>query len=206
MSGKKKGGTPKLVIKKKGSPQYPPDPAAPGQKKIQQWSQVDARTIKPSKPTRMKLGIRIKQAQQAETFEIRYGPRPGDIIPLTPQPPNDPIAQDLTTTLGAAAEEKWVTYLADYGPKHGTKFDTTRVLKPFGVHPNGFQAVTVALCHESQTFANGVYIFGTSLLPGENNAGWQMALGPSQKPAGGATPTPPASRAKLSAKGKKRKK
>ena len=118
-----------------------------------------------------------------------------------PQPANDPIAQDLAATLGLAADEKWATFLADYDPAFGTKFNSTLRVSPFSVHDNGFQVVTVAFTHANRTFANDNYLFGLSILPGKNNAALQLPLSGSgqsaKKPA-----KKPAKKAKTSKKAK----
>ena len=108
---------------------------------------------------------------------MRFKPGPDGLLPLHVQPADDPIAQDLTTTLGRAPDERWATFLADYDPLFGAKFKTTLRLSPFAVHDNGFQVVTVAFTHANHTFARDNYVFGISLLPGKNNAGVQLNLG-----------------------------
>jgi len=177
MSGNKKGGQHKLVITKK-SLQYPVDPGNPGSVKIQKESDVDAQTPLPQLAIQLKLGLRIKQTQTVELFEVRFKPGSTGLLPLHVQPPDDPIAQDLTTTLGRAPDERWATFLADYDPAFGAKFQTTLRLSPFAVHDNGFQVVTVAFTHANHSFARDNYVFGISLLPGKNNAGVQLNLGP----------------------------
>src|SRR5690349_19655278 len=128
MSGDRPGGQPKLTIKKK-SLNYPADPANPGTHKIEKVSDVDADTPPPAAPLQLKLGMRIKQNQTVELFEVGFG-QSGQ-LPLHPQPAGDPIAQDLEATLGRATDERWATYLADYDPAFGTKFKTKLRLSPF---------------------------------------------------------------------------
>ena len=99
-------------------------------------------------------------------------------MPLSAQPANDSIAQDLEIALGRAADERWATYLASYQPSFGTKFTSKLRLSPFDVHDNGFQVVTVAFTHANRQFATDNYIFGLSILPGKNNAGIQLGLNP----------------------------
>lgn len=207
MSGNRPGGQNKLVITKK-SLQYPVDPGNPGSVKIQKESAVDAQTPKPVAPLQLKLGLRIKQAQTIEQFEVRFKPGPNGVLPLHVQPADDPIAQDLTAALGRGPDERWATYLADYDPAFGTTFTTKLRLSPFAVHPNGFQIVTVAFTHANHQFATDNYVFGLSLLPGQNNAGTQLNLGGG---GGGATsakkPKPAAKvKAKASRKPSKAKK
>jgi len=166
MTGNIRGGQAKLIIKKK-TINFPPQ-------KIEKESELDAQTPKPDHAIQLKLGLRIKQAQQIEALELR--PAGGGLMAVHPQPANDPIAQDLAATLGLAADEKWATFLADYDPAFGTKFDSTLRVSPFSVHDNGFQVVTVAFTHANRTFANDNYLFGLSILPGKNNAALQLPL------------------------------
>lgn len=177
MSGNRRGGQHKLVITKK-SLQYPVDPGNPGNVKIEKESDVAAETPLPSQALQLKLGLRVKLAQTVELFEVRFKPGPDGLLPLHAQPIDDPIAQDLTATLGRAPDERWATFLADYDPAFGAKFKTTLRLSPFAVHDNGFQVITVAFTHANRTFARDNYVFGISLLPGKNNAGVQLNLGP----------------------------
>lgn len=187
MSGNRPGGQNKLVITKKDL-QYPVDPANPGGVKIQKESAVDAQTPKPTAALQLKLGLRVKQAQTIEEFEVRFGPGPAGVLPLHVQPADGPIAQDLAAALGRGPDERWATYLADYDPAYGTKFTTKLRLSPFAVHPNGFQIVTVAFTHANHQFATDNYVFGLSLLPGKNNAGTQLNLGSGGGSGGGTTP------------------
>ena len=173
MTGNIRGGQAKLIIKKK-TVNFPPQ-------KIEKESEVDAQTPKPDHAIQLKLGLRIKHAQQIEALELR--PAGGGLMAVHPQPPNDPIAQDLAATLGLAADEKWATFLADYDPAFGTKFNSTLRVSPFSVHDNGFQVVTVAFTHANRTFANDNYLFGLSILPGKNNAALQLMLGGSEQSA-----------------------
>ena len=177
MSGNRPGGQHKLVITKKNL-QYPADPGNPANVKIEKESDVDARTPLPAQALPLKLGLRIKQNQTIELFEVRFGPGPNGLLPLHVQPADDPIAQDLTATLGKGPDERWATFLADYDPRFGATFRTKLRLSPFAAHPNGFQVVTVAFTHANHTFATDNYVFGISLLPGKNNAGTQLNLGP----------------------------
>jgi hypothetical protein len=200
MSGNIRGGQAKLIIQKK-SVHFPPQ-------KIEKESEVDAQTPPPDHALQLKLGLRIKQAQQVELFEVRQAGS-GSLMPLHVQPPNDPIAQDLEIALGRAADERWMTYLADYQPSFGTKFTSKLRLSPFDVHDNGFQVVTVAFTHANRQFATDNYVFGLSILPGRNNAGIQFGLGggsaPSSKKPKAAKKSKPAKKPKK-AKGPKRRK
>jgi hypothetical protein len=206
MSGNRKGGQHKLVITKK-SLQYPVDPGIPGNVKIEKESDVAAETPLPLQPIQLKLGLRIKQAQTVELFEVRFKPGPDGMLPLHVQPADDPIAQDLTATLGRGPDERWATFLADYDPQFGARFKTKLRLSPFAAHDNGFQLVTVAFTHANHTFARDNYVFGISLLPGKNNAGVQLNLGGG---GGAATPKktpakrPPAARASRARKSAKK--
>jgi len=200
MTGNIRGGQAKLIIKKK-TVNFPPQ-------KIEKESELDAQTPKPDHAMQLKLGLRIKQVQQVEALELR--PTSGGLMAVHPQPANDPIAQDLAATLGLAADEKWATFLADYDPAFGTKFNSTLRVSPFSVHDNGFQVVTVAFTHANRTFANDNYLFGLSILPGKNNAALQLLLSgseqsakkPAKKPAKKAQP---AKKAKAARKPKKAK-
>jgi hypothetical protein len=187
MTGNIRGGQAKLIIKKK-TINFPPQ-------KIEKESELDAQTPKPDHAIQLKLGLRIKQAQQIETLELR--PAGGGLMAVHPQPANDPIAQDLAATLGLAADEKWATFLADYDPAFGTKFNSTLRVSPFSVHDNGFQVVTVAFTHANRTFANDNYLFGLSILPGKNNAALQLPLSGS-----GQSAKKPVKKAKTSKKAK----
>ena len=205
MTGNIRGGQAKLIIKKK-TINFPPQ-------KIEKESELDAQTPKPDHAIQLKLGLRIKQAQQIEALELR--PAGGGLMAVHPQPANDPIAQDLAATLGLAADEKWATFLADYDPAFGTKFNSTLRVSPFSVHDNGFQVVTVAFTHANRTFANDNYLFGLSILPGKNNAALQLPLSgsaqsakkPAKKPAKKAKPAKKtkAGRKPKKAKGPKRR-
>ena len=187
MTGNIRGGQAKLIIKKK-TINFPPQ-------KIEKESELDAQTPKPDHAIQLKLGLRIKQAQQIEALELR--PAGGGLMAVHPQPANDPIAQDLAATLGVAADEKWATFLADYDPAFGTKFNSTLRVSPFSVHDNGFQVVTVAFTHANRTFANDNYLFGLSILPGKNNAALQLPLSGSPQSA-----KKPVKKAKISKKAK----
>jgi hypothetical protein len=203
MSGNTRGGQAKLVIKKK-TVHWPP--GQPGHHKIEKESEVDAQTPPPDHALQLKLGLRIKAAQEVELFEVRQASS-GTAMPLNAQPPNGPIAQDLEVALGRAADERWATYLADYQPSFGTKFTSKLRLSPFDVHDNGFQVVTVAFTHANRQFATDNYIFGLSILPGKNNAGIQLALNatPSSKKTAPARKPNPAKKAKAVKKPKKAK-
>jgi hypothetical protein len=173
MTGNIRGGQAKLIIKKK-TVNFP-------LQKIEKESELDAQTPTPDHAMQLKLGLRIKQAQQIEALELR--PAGGGLMAVHAQPANDPIAQDLAATLGLAADEKWATFLADYDPAFGTKFNSTLRLSPFNIHDNGFQVVTVAFTHANRTFANDNYLFGLSILPGKNNAALQLPLSGSERAA-----------------------
>jgi hypothetical protein len=173
MTGNIRGGQAKLIIKKK-TVNFPP-------LKIEKESELDAQTPTPDHAMQLKLGLRIKQAQHVEALELR--PAAGGLMAVHAQPANDPIAQDLAATLGLAADEKWATFLADYDPAFGTKFNSTLRLSPFNIHDNGFQVVTVAFTHANRTFANDNYLFGLSILPGKNNAALQLPLSGSERAA-----------------------
>jgi hypothetical protein len=191
MTGNIRGGQAKLIIKKK-TVNFPP-------LKIEKESELDAQTPTPDHAMQLKLGLRIKQAQHVEALELR--PAGGGLMAVHAQPANDPIAQDLAATLGLAADEKWATFLADYDPAFGTKFNSTLRVSPFNIHDNGFQVVTVAFTHANRTFANDNYLFGLSILPGKNNAALQLPLSGSERSARKPAKKP-AKKAKTSKKAK----
>lgn len=201
MTGNIRGGQAKLVIKKKNV-HFPPHPPQPGHQKIEKESEVDAQTPAPSHAMQLKLGLRIKQAQEVELFELR--PAGGGLMAVHRQAANDPIAQELEVTLGRAADEQWATFLADYQPSFGTKFTSKLRLSPFDVHDNGFQVVTVAFTHANRQFATDNYLFGLSILPGKNNAAIQLPLGGGGSTQSGKKPKP-AKKTKAARKPKKAK-
>src|SRR5258706_7223576 len=63
MTGNIRGGQAKLIIKKK-TVNFPPQ-------KIEKESEGDAQTPKPDHAIQLKLGLRLKQAQQIEPLELR---------------------------------------------------------------------------------------------------------------------------------------
>jgi hypothetical protein len=174
MSGNTPGPQAELKIKKKNPAQYPPDLGHPGKKKIHKESDVQAIVATPQ-TTRVKLGLRIKASQTVAKFAIHSRTPHGD-IPLSAPPYGEAAAiiQELTTVLGAAADEQWVVYYADYHTKYGKNFDTEIELAPFEIHPNGFQVVTVVFTHQTRHFDVDNYSFGVSVVPGENSAGLEL--------------------------------
>jgi hypothetical protein len=168
MPGLEKGGHPYLKLTKKQI-DYP----AAGTVKAERY--VVADVYVPPGTLTLKLGLRIKAVQQVDTFNVKATSN-GQL--LTMETAND-LAPDLTATLGLAADEKWATYrVVNYDPAaHGKSFETTLVLSGYQIPDNGFQIVTIAVSHDDQTFANGSYGFGVSLIPGKNNTSWVMPLG-----------------------------
>ena len=175
MSGNRPGGQHKLVIKKK-TLQYPADPSNPGNVKIEKESDVDAQTPLPAQALQLKLGLRIKQTQTVELFEVRFKPGPNGLLPLHVQPADDPIAQDLTATLGKASDERWATFLADYDPQFGAKFKTKLASVRSRRIPHGFQLVTVAFTHENPRSPRQLRV-GIRPAPREEQRGHQLNLG-----------------------------
>lgn len=81
-----------------------------------------------------------------------------------------------------------MTYTAQYDPAtFGKKFATKLVLNPFECHPNGVRIFTVAITYDTLSFTNDHYVYGVSILPGENSKAFSISLGapgPTKKPAG----------------------
>ena len=179
-----KGGRRDITIDKKqiaNNPAYPPSGA---KKKIHKQSQAQLKTmIVPA--GKIKIGVRVKQTENVEQFEILG--KNGQQLVLTPappqeNPPNNPVAQDLATAFGVGYDEKWVTYTAQYDPAtFGKKFDTKLVLNPFECHVNGVRTFMIAITYDSLLFANDHYVYGVSILPGENSKGFAIDVGAAAK-------------------------
>jgi hypothetical protein len=177
-----KGGKRDLDIVKKpipNNPSYPP--VGGGKTKIEKESATQLTTVNVPAGI-LKIGVRIKRTEKVEQFEISG--RNGQRLTLTPAPPNetpapDPIAVDLATTFGVGADEKWVAYTTDlYDPRaFGKKFDTKLVLNPFECHPNGLRVMLVAATFQALSFANDHYVYGLSVLPGENSRALTIDIG-----------------------------
>ena len=167
------GGKRDLTITKKATPNNPAYPPSGGAKKIQKESETQLKTVTVP-PGVLKIGVRIKQTETVEQFQI-LGKNGQQLVlhPAPPQesPPNNPVALDLGTALGVGADEKWVTYTTDlYDPAtFGKKFDTKLVLNPFDCHPNGIRVFLVAITYQALSFTNDHYVYGVSVLPGENS-------------------------------------
>ena len=183
------GGKADITIAKKPIANNPAYPPSGPKKKIRKESEAQLKTVNVP-PGKIKIGVRVKQTENVEQFEI-VG-KNGQQLALTPAPPqetppNNPVAQDLGTALGVAGDEKWVTYTAQYDPAtFGKKFATKLVLNPFECHPNGVRIFTVAITFDGLTFTNDHYVYGISVLPGENSKSFPISLGapgPSKKPA-----------------------
>lgn len=183
------GGKRDIVIGTKQIPNNPAYPPSGLRKKIQKESEAQLTTVNVP-PGRIKIGVRVKQTENVERFDI-VGKNAQRLVlaPAPPQenPPNNPVALDLAAALGVGGDEKWVTYTADYNPAtFGKKFATKLVLNPFECHPNGVRVFTVAITFDGLTFANDHYVYGISILPGENSRAFPIdlaAAGPSGKPA-----------------------
>lgn len=184
------GGKADITIAKKPIANNPAYPPSGPKKKIRKESEAQLKTVNVP-PGKIKIGVRVKQAENVEQFEI-VG-KNGQQLALTPappqeNPPNNPVALDLGTALGVGSDEKWVTYTAQYDPAtFGKKFATKLVLNPFECHPNGVRIFTVAITFDGLTFTNDHYVYGISILPGENSKAFPInfaAPGPSKQPAG----------------------
>jgi hypothetical protein len=171
MSGNQKGAEPTLTIKNKKPPTY--DPMDP-KKKIRKESDINANVGNPQTTT-VKLAFRIKAAQGLSEFkilrpnstELHYSDPPGGDLPG--------ILAELKDVFGTASDEQWIVKYLDYDKNFGTKFSTKFELNPFGVHPNGLQVVPVVFTHKDRSFADDNYVFGTSILPGQNNSGISLS-------------------------------
>jgi hypothetical protein len=159
-----------IVITKKpvpNNPAYPP--GAGGAKKIQKKS--EAKITNPTIPPGViKIGLRVRQTETVDTFQL-IG-KNGQQLALTALPAGNPVEPDLAAALGVAANEKWVVFRSNgnYDPQtFGKKFDTELVLNPFDCHPNGVRVLTVAATFDALSFANDHYVYGVSILPGENS-------------------------------------
>jgi len=173
MSSGNPGGKPNLVLKQKSAPTFPPNA-------IKSVRDADFSGPMPSGATLIKLGIRVKLGQTPNlvlTTRATTG-NPGTPIPLTPLPASDPVVADLTTALGCCSHEQWFAFTLNWNPTLKLKFDSTLTLSPFTsafVHQNGFEIVTVAFCHNSQTFSGGVYSYAISVLPGQHSIGFPLS-------------------------------
>ena len=182
------GGKRDLTIAKKPIPNNPTYPPSGMKKKIQKESETQLKTVNVP-PGNLKIGVRVKQSENVERFEITG--KNGQQLVLTPAPPQEspstnPVALDLGTALGVGSDEKWVTYTTNqYDPAtFGKKFATKLVLNPFDCHPNGIRVFTVAITYDSLTFTNDHYVYGVSILPGENSKAFPIDVriaGPSKK-------------------------
>jgi len=171
MSGDNPGGSPNLVLTQKAPPTHSGHAVK---------SQRNANFAGPPPADEnigIKLGIRIKAAQ-TPTLEIKPKAT-GTSIPLTQLAADDPVVQDLKTALGVAADEKWVAYHLTWQKSYKLKFESDLTLDPFDtiIKDNGFQVVTTAFCHDTQTFTGGVYSYAISVLPGKNSSGFPLSMG-----------------------------
>jgi hypothetical protein len=174
MSGGNPGGFPNLALKPKHAPTYPPNA-------ITSEKDAEFSALGPNGPIGLKLGIRVKKGQTPNlTLTTRSTPgHPGTPVPLTPLPASSPVVADLTATLGCDTEEQWFAYTLNWTPSLGLKFDSSLTLSPFGppyVTDNGFEIVTVAFCHDNQTFNGGVYSYAVSVLPGKHSTGFPLSM------------------------------
>lgn len=180
MSGAGKGGSPNLALTQK----HPPHHSAGA---IKSGRHADFTGPPPTSTIGLKLGIRVKTGQTPTLVITKRGTNKQ--LVLYPLPASDPVVADLTSGLGLAADEQWVAYTASWDTSFGLKFDSELTLDPFDsvISANGFQVVTVALCHDTQTFTNGVYSYAVSVLPGKDSTGFPLSMsgGAGKKPAAG---------------------
>jgi hypothetical protein len=206
MSGGGPGGSPNLALTQK----HPPVHAAGG---IQSGRNAEFTGPHPTATTiGLKFGIRVK-ATQTPTLIIRAKTASAPQMSLVPVDATNDFTEDLKTAMGQAADEKWVAYTATWKKSFGLKFDSELTLDHFDdtVSANGFQIVTVAFCHDTQTFTDGVYSYAISVLPGMNSTAFP--LGPikgsvksgKKKPAGKKSGSKKKTSAKKKAGGKKKK-
>lgn len=183
-----RGGKRDITVVKRSDPTYPA--AGGGNKKIHKESEATVKTALVP-PGRIKIGLRVKQDERVDVFQMIGKNNTG--LPLTRQPPNDAIAQDLAAALGVAADEQWVTYVSDtnYDPSvYSKKFATTIELNPFVCGPNGVRVLLIAATYHALTFRNDHYVYGVSILPGENSQGFAIDLMAKPKAAAKKPPKP----------------
>jgi hypothetical protein len=169
MSGGGPGGSPNLALTQK----HPPQHTAGG---IKSGRHADFTGPAPTANTvGLKFGIRVKVTQTPTLVVTTRQPSPQQMS-LNPLPASDPVVVDLTTALGLASDEKWVAFTATWKKSFGLKFDSELTLNNFdtAVGDNGFQIVTVAFCHDTQTFTNGVYSYAVSVVPGKNTTAFPV--------------------------------
>jgi len=162
----KPGGQPNLGLKQKGPFEY-------SRGSITSTRDVTFGGVAVGDRVDLTLGIRIKKRQTA-VLALKKG---GTDLKLRPAPKN--VVSDLRKTLGKAADEKWVAYNFSWESTLGTTVESKLKLKNFShtVPANGFQVVTVALCHSDVGFSKGPYSYGISVLPGKNSTGVQLLGG-----------------------------
>lgn len=206
MSGGGPGGSPNLALTQK----HPPVHAGGG---IQSGRNAEFTGPHPTATSiGLKFGIRVK-ATQTPTLIIKANTGSAPQMALVPVDSSNDFTEDLKTAMGQAADEKWVAYTATWKKSFGLKFDTELTLDHFddSVSANGFQIVTVAFCHDTQTFTDGVYSYAISVLPGMNSTAFP--LGPikssvksgNKRPAGKKSGSKKKTNAKKKTGGKKKK-
>ncbi len=197
MSGGNPGGAPNLVLKLKQL-------THPGHN-INSKRDADFAGAPPLDDTvGIKLGIKVKKGQ-VPTLNIKSKATGAALVLTGPLAQTDPIVADLKTALGCASDEEWAAFTTSWQKSHKVKFDTDLTLAPFDtiVNANGFQVVTIALCHDTQTFSGGVYSYAISVLPGANSSGFPLSI--PLKPSKKTTPKKPKAKAKTKAKKKSRR-
>lgn len=174
MSSGGQGGTPTLKLKQKSIPTYPGDA-------IKSERQANFSGSPTTLPTKLKLGIRVKQGQIPTLVLRKHAVSiPQSPILLTPLPDTSPVIADLAAALGCdPTSEKWFAFTFDWSPALGVEFDSSLTLTPFKepfVTKNGFQIVTVVFCHNDTTFEHGSYSYAISVLPGKDSSGFPISF------------------------------
>lgn len=157
-----------------------------------------------STPVLLKLGIKVKAGQTPTLVLKKHGS--STPIPMTALPATDPVIADLIATFGSDASEQWFAFTFTWRPGLGLVFDSDLTLAPFAppfVTDNGFQVVTMVLCHTSVSFASGPYTYAISALPGQFSSGFPLsalATGTAKKTAKKKTTKKPKAKSKKKSK------
>jgi hypothetical protein len=127
----------------------------------------------------MKIGVRIKKTQTVAPgdFEIKPAGSPTAITLTEITDRTDWRYVDVETVLPPGTDDKWILYTAPWFSSYGKSFVTTIRLKPYTLHDNGFQVVTVIANPSVIPLATGHYIFGLSIIPGATNENEPYSLG-----------------------------
>lgn len=195
MSSAGQGGVPNLKLEQRAIPGH----SGGG---IQSHRKATFAGATTSTPILLKLGIRVKAGQTPTLVLKKHGSSMP--IPMTALPASDPVITDLIATFGCDASEQWFAFTFTWLPGLGVVFDSDLTLTPFAppfVTDNGFQVVTVVLCHANVSFASGPYTYAISVLPGQFSTGFPLSAltnGSAKKK------TKKKPKAKAKAKGKKK--